>query len=124
MAALRKEAELWFRTVADGPTKGKMGVATQTGSMSIETGPQCIDLAWEEVGATSDHIATELLERLLDKIENTQGTDLCLSSLVIYNMMSVRDDIQVWFAKLIYYSLPVWRLEELERRFSPPTASQ
>ena len=67
-----------------------------------------------------DDVVEFMLESFLDSTPHPEGTDLLVSRLTVYDTHAPSLDESTWIVQIDYYELPVWRLEELERRIAGP----
>jgi hypothetical protein len=116
--ALLTEAALWYREVSDGPQQGKVGCATPTGGMSVEISKTTKQWRIDNLDATVEQVAQSMLETFLACNSRADGSDLMISNLMVCDAYVPRTDERVRMIIMEYYELPVWRLEQLEKRFT------
>lgn len=120
MEAFQTEASLWYRNVKDGPETGTVGCSTPGGEMSIAV--HKTNKRWKvtQGQVNVDDVVEFMLESFLDSTPHPEGTDLLVSRLTVYDTHAPSLDESTWIVQIDYYELPVWRLEELERRIAGP----
>ncbi|MBB19664.1 MAG: hypothetical protein CMP20_09415 [Rickettsiales bacterium] len=118
LEAILTEAALWYRKVEDGPQNGKVGCATPTGGLSVEIGKTTKQWRIDNLEATVEQVAESMIETFLTCNSRADGSDLMISNLIVYDAYAPRADECVRLIIMEYYELPVWRLEQLEKRFT------
>jgi len=88
--------------------------------LSIEIGKTSKQWRIQDDDASEDQVAQGIIETFLTCNSRADGSDLQISNLCIYDAYAPQKDDYVRLVQIEYYELPVWRLKELEKRFSAP----